>query len=76
MKYIMVCLLSMLLTVPAVAQNSEAKRKLLKMKLIIRKLQRDSGPSYGPTAVAGVRGDDVSTKARGVITPEELIWIE
>ncbi len=60
-----------------IAKTKKSKRSfsLAKLQLLRNKLGRGSGKNINsPTAVAGVRGADVSSKTP--IRPSELIWEE
>ncbi|MBU1077407.1 MAG: hypothetical protein KKH98_08955 [Spirochaetes bacterium] len=61
----------------ATSKRTKGKSVLSKLKSLKSKLGKGGGADKGgPTAVAGVRGADVSEKSKSPVKPSELVWEE
>ena len=61
------------LLIPLILNAESIFSKLKKLKM---RLSKDYKAEYQVTAVAGVRGDDVSNISKSPIAPTDLIWEE
>ena len=78
MKRLVIILIASLILIGSVqgANNNSRMSLWQKIKLIKSKLARSDKQYKGPVAVAGVRGDDVSSVRKSPVKPSDLIWEE